>query len=551
MMGGILLGILASVIQLGIMVGIVVLVVKLVSGRDKTSTDSVGVLIRRFFVYLIMLSMLVLVAIGVAGLIDAALPASGEITEGSAAAARSIAFVIVGLPVYLGLALYTSRRIKADPNEQRSAGWAFYLTVALIGSLVTTMALAGSILSELSTGDGPERAIVIHAAIWAAVWVAHWWVAQRFEPRRNARIHLLLGSAAGLMWTFAGAIATATALLSTIYDSLLLESITKSGVDDLLRPAMILLVGFPVWWWYWLRHARTSQRTSLWLVYTLLLGVLGGVIAAISGAGIMLFSVLQWFLGDASGSAASHFDLLPGAIASLFIGGAAWAYHAHILGQREERTRGEVDRVYDYLLSGAGLAVAAAGVTTLIATALTGMSGRGATATESGDAVAIALTLLVIGVPLWWRYWSTIQRYRHAEATEELQSITRRIYIVGLFGVAAVVAVVSLIVIVFVLVEDILDGTFGASTADDSAIALALLVTAGGLAWYHFAVFREDRTDFEPKINETPVAPELPAVRTVERGSLERTLEALAESGQVRAMVRWREGGYVVEPLDE
>jgi hypothetical protein len=282
-------------------------------------------------------------------------------------------------------------------------------------------------------------------------------------------------------------------MFSIIYEGLFLESIAGGGIEDLLRPAMILVVGVPVWWWYWFRHTVNGERTPWWLAYTLLVGVMGGAIAAIVGAGMMLFSVLDWLLGDVSGSAAAHFDLLPGALAALLIGGGAWAYHAHVLGERDERSRGEVDRVYDYLLSAAGLVVAASGLTTLIAVVLMGISGAGSTVTESGDAVATALTLLFIGVPLWWRYWSTIQRYRRSDPAAELHSIPRRIYILGLFGIAAIVAVVSLIVIVFIVVEDALDGTFGANTLDGIAIALALLVTAGALALYHLSVFREDK----------------------------------------------------------
>jgi hypothetical protein len=99
----------------------------------------------------------------------------------------------------------------------------------------------------------------------------------------------------------------------------------------------------------------------------------------------------------------------------------------------------------------------------------------------------------LIGVPLWWRYWSTIQRYRRSDPAAELHSIPRRIYLLGSFGIAAIVAVVSLIVIVFIVVEDALDGTFGTNTLDSTAIAMALLVTAGALALYHLSVFREDR----------------------------------------------------------
>ena len=125
-MGELLIGILGGLVQLGIMGGIVFLIVKAVSGHKKTSTESAGVHIRRFFVYLLMLAMLILVGLGIAGLIDAVLPTAGVITDSSAAAARSISFVVVGLPIYSGLALYTARRLASDPNEKRSAGWAFY-----------------------------------------------------------------------------------------------------------------------------------------------------------------------------------------------------------------------------------------------------------------------------------------------------------------------------------------------------------------------------------------------------------------------------------------
>ncbi len=117
-MGWLLLGILSTLIQIGVIVGIVVLVVRMVSGRNKATSEGVGVLIRRVFVYAIMLVMLVLVGIGVAGLIQAAWPGFNELTDSATQTAISIAFVIVGLPVYAGLALYTKRLLRDDPQEQ-------------------------------------------------------------------------------------------------------------------------------------------------------------------------------------------------------------------------------------------------------------------------------------------------------------------------------------------------------------------------------------------------------------------------------------------------
>jgi hypothetical protein len=575
-MGGLLVGILASLIQLGVLVGIVVLIVKAASGRGKASTESVGTLIRRFFVYTIMLVMLTVVGIGIAGLIEAALPTAGEITNSSAAAARSIAFVIVGLPVFAGLAFYTSRKLKTDRNERVSIGWAFYITVALIGSLLATMSLVGALLAELVNADGYDRTLGINAIVWSSVWIAHWWVAQKYEPRAHGQIQLLLGSATGLIWSFVGAIATMMAMLAAIYDSILLDTIAGGGVEDLLRPATILLVGVPVWWWYWIRHTRDSQRTPLWLAYTLLIGVMGGAITAIVGTGIIVFSLLDWLLGDVSASAAAHFDALPGAVAVLLVGGGAWAYHARILGEREERPRGEVDRVYDYLLSAAGLVVAASGLATLISVALMGFSDARSTATESGDAIATAFTLLLIGLPLWRRYWATIQRCRESDPAGELHSVTRRIYLVGLFGVAAVVAVVSLIVIVFIVVEDALEGTLGANTLNDTAIAIALLVTAGALAWYHLAVFREDR-DVSPdapsyavedvlliSATDTPLAQQIKdriganvrSVTVVPGGATAETLEQALETLESETrrhilVIHDGEGGYDVMAIDD
>ena len=551
-MGGLLIGILASLIQLGIMVGIVVLVVKAVGGRDKTSTEGVGVMIRRVFVYLIMLSMLILAAIGIGGLIDAALPETSEITGNSADAARSIAFVIVGLPVFAGLALYTARQLRSDTNEQQSIGWAFYLTVASIGSLIATMSLVGAMLSDIASGDPPGRTVVIHGVIWAGVWTAHWWVFQRFVPR-NPQIHILAGSAIALVWAFTGAIASAAAVVSTIYDKAFFTSIAGGGIEHLARPAVILVVGLPVWWWYWIRHGRLAERTSMWHAYTLLLGVLGGVATAVTGAAMVLFSILTWFLGDVSEAAAAHFEVLGDAVAALVVGGFVWAYHAHVLGDREDRVRDEVDRVYDYLVASAGLVVAASGVATLIAAALKGVAGLDSVTTNSGNILPTALTLLAVGVPLWWRYWSTAQRYRRSAPGDELGSISRRIYIVGLFGIAGVVAVISLIVVVFIVVEDMLDGAIGSVTVDDIAIAFALLATAVALAWYHFAVFREDRDEMQSmeRAPEEPSSDDNVRGDVIPSGSLEDAVTTAIGEGQTYVTITRVEDGYRIVSTDD
>ncbi|MCL1588180.1 MAG: DUF5671 domain-containing protein, partial [Actinomycetia bacterium] len=365
------LGIFGSFIPLLILGGIVFGVVKLMSKHDKETGEGAGVAIRRFFQYGVMLAMLVLTSFGVAGLIDAVASAGSRITVDATGTALSIAFVFVGLPVFVGLGIYTAHRLKIDPREQQSMGWAIYLTIVLFGSLVTVMSLTGAFLAELLDDGDIDRTITVYAVVWAVVWVGHWWAAQNRGDPQRLQAQMLLGSAAGLFAIFFGIAAGTTAVLTQIYDRLFQTSIVDAGIEPFAAPFIILVVGIPVWWWYWFRHGRHLNHGGLWLTYVLLLGVLGGAIAVIVGTGFVIFGVLEWFLGDpGTTSPASHFDFLPVAIGFMATGSASWLYHARLLGDRGDRRRTEVDRVYDYLLSGAGLVVAASGIATLITVSL-------------------------------------------------------------------------------------------------------------------------------------------------------------------------------------
>ena len=100
--------------------------------------------------------------------------------------------------------IFTKRRLDTDPAEQRSLGWAFYLTAALIGSLVTTMSVTTAFLGEWLADGDLDRALLISALLWGGVWAGHWWIAQRAADPDRMQIHLLLGSAAGLVAVLVG-----------------------------------------------------------------------------------------------------------------------------------------------------------------------------------------------------------------------------------------------------------------------------------------------------------------------------------------------------------
>ena len=566
------ISIVASLVQLAIFVGLIVFVVKLITKKGSSSAEGSGVSIRRFFQYSIMLVMLGVAAFGIIGIIDAVASAGSTVTRDTAAIARSIAFVVVGLPVFCGLALYTRRLLKATPEESRSLGWLGYLTVALIGSLIFVMSFSIAFIGELLTDGDFETLSFISMLVWAGIWFAHWTISDRTAEQGRMQFHLLAGSAAGLATLTIGAGVAISAALGEIYDAVLPVTAVGSDAELIGRGVVLFVIGALVWFFYWVDHARGTDRSMLWLIYVLLVGVLGGVITAVVGAGTLLFGVLDWLIGDVGSTAARvHFAFTPGAVAALIVGAGSWGYHRFVLGNRTGEDRTEVERVYDYLLSGAGLLVAAGGFATLVTVGLDAL-GSQPIASSGGSVSAVAITLLVIGVPLWWRHWSSIRRFRVSQPQEEVSSITRRVYLFVLFGATGLVAVISMIILVFIVVEDLLEGELGSATINSIAVPVSLILTAGAVAWYHFAVFREDRaivphTDL-PALQEIVVigsnedvaaitdgtSARVRALRaygeTVEAATLDDVLTALGAETHARVVVVTEDGRYRVVPLE-
>ncbi len=483
-----------GLLPLLVLIGIVVLVVRLASGQDEATGESAGVAVRRIFQYLVMLVTLVLSSVGLAGLFSEATMSAQQITRDTAAVARSISFLVVGLPAFIALAFYTRRRLREDPAEVRSAGWAVYLTLVLFGSLVATVALLITLFGDLLVGDGIDGTVLVNTVIWGTVWAAHWWIAERDGYAPDLWFEHILGSFVGLATMLvSGAIAVANVLI-VVYDEVFDVAAVGPSAEQIVRPLVACLVGAVVWVWYWLRAALGDERTILWVAYVLFAGVLSGVVMVVSGIATAVFSVMEWILADPSGTAAAHFEIIPAALGVAAVGAATWGYHRFVLDSGPARARTDIDRLYDYLLGAAGLAVTAGGITTLFTYALWAIVGTEITGSDR-SVIAVALTLLAVGAPLWGIYWARAQRERTRHGSDEAQSTTRRIYLFVVLGVSALVALVSLIVLVYLLVQSILDGTVGAEMLDDMAVPIALLATAGAVAWYHFTVVRHDRAE--------------------------------------------------------
>ena len=480
-----------------LLVGVIIWIVH-TQRQGATASGRAVPSLRRALQYAGLFASLTAASIGVGNLLTAAFTRAaiaGDLTE---QVALGLSLTLVGGPVWLLLWRSVQANLRRDPTERASGGWGLYLVAVMTGSLivaVVNLVRLGTMLLQVEAfTPGPLAAALVALPVWGA----HLWLQRHPALSPTSRLPalgVLAGSTVGLV-TLAVGVGT---ILGTTLDAFygLLPDATMVGGDTtpLLVGVVVAVVAAPVWWWHWLHQGVRASRDTLWHAYVLLVAILGGLVTAVTAAGIVLGTSLQWLIGEpAAARATAHFLSVPTATAAGLVGVSIWRYHRTVLDAAAAGLRTEPERVYNYLAAGVGLVTGAAGATIAVAAAIQVLvPGTLAIAAGGRNTLATALTLLIVGVPVWWAFWHRVQRHVAEEVEGERSSPSRRVYLFLLFGATGLTAVVSLSVILFMVFRDVLDGALAVTVLHDLRIAIGLVLTAGGLSAYHWAVHREDR----------------------------------------------------------
>ena len=487
------LGLLSGLLTLAVPVLLIVWAVRHAghrTGAPRADAHSV----RRFFQYLLLYGLLIVATSGVSDLLGLPLQEQSLAGDDSSLLARALTFVVFGLPMFVLLAVWSRRHLESDPDEARSLGWAFYATIAPLTAVVVAMTTLQGVAATALAGHGADWPGLVHGAVWVAVWLAHLTVSGRMLDESRRQGQLVLGALIGLGTSISGLVA----LLAAAVAALVLEPSTTSLVSDpraLTDAAATVGVGVPVWIVYWERRFSRARRTSLWFAYVLPIGVGGSSVLAVVGASLTVYQVLVWTVGDPGGaSAVQHFSGTPAAGACVVVGLLSWWYHRHVLVAAAPG-RTEVTRVYEYLMSGVALSAAAVGVALVVVALVDALlPARVAIGAAVTNPLLAAVTLLVVGGPLWWAYWSHIGRVARAAGSVELESPSRRVYLVVLFGIGGIAAVVSVLVAAFLVIQAVLQSGVDAAVVRDLKVPVAVLLTTAVVSGYHGAVYRDDRS---------------------------------------------------------
>jgi hypothetical protein len=451
--------------------------------------------VRGFFQYAVTYGLLIVVATGVSGLLGWLVPGGRVIVSDAAELARNLSFTVVGGPLLALMLLWTRRRLAKDPGEAQSPALGFFVMAATLTALGVGLAALNTVLAWAIGGPGDRidaaRALP-QLLVWGGVWLALWRVHMTYSTPNITRVHHIIGS-------------LVTGIISVVGLAFLVGQLLKRaagiggdalldyGTSSLAGILPVVIVGLLGWSVYWLWTGSRQEQDTLWLAYVLLAGVGAGFVMVVASASTVLYRLLVWWLGDPSSSDARiHFSGTPTAIGVAAAGTLWWAHHRSFLGERKQRN--EVVRVYEYLMSGISLVAAAVGLSIVVVAAIEALV-RGSLLTRSGavNTLLAATTLLAVGAPLWWWFWSRVQQSVAHDREHELASPTRRIYLYVLFGVGGIAAIVSLLVAVYQLFNDIISGVLGGSTVRDMRFALGVLVSTALIAAYHRSVFRHER----------------------------------------------------------
>ena len=499
--------------------------------------------LRRLILYVLLFALVVISASGLQGLLERLFRTASTDVAGLA---LSLAFTLIGGPLALLLWWFVWRRLD-DEAERTAAGWGLYLTGMYAVSLITATTSLLDLASSFIGAQGSQwPAPLANGLVWAAIWVWHRWTWK--HPRKPSShledVRAVVGFVFGLLLGAGAAIAALSALLDIAIRGFTAAASLEPWWFDVLRSVLWAAGGAFVWWWHWFHEGGRRFRTGLVDVTIIAVGIFVAGITALGGLGVALFVLLRLAF-DRTDPLTALLEPLAPAISAAVIGAVIWRYHRTASFRRSTQTR----RASLLVTSAVALATAASGVgvvvNALLAAAVSPLAG-GATRTL----LLGGISSLAVGGPVWWLAWKP----RHQPERADQIPPGRRVYLVAFFGVSAVVALITLLVIGYRLFEFLLSDVTAGSVLDRIRAPLGLLVAAGLVAGYHFALWRHDRTLLAAAaparkrvIEHITLVSGYPAA-AVDPEALARGIAAAARGAKVTTWLRADDGGPAPTP---
>jgi hypothetical protein len=314
----------------------------------------------------------------------------------------------------------------------------------------------------------------------------------------------------------------------------------------------LLITGVPLLLYHWnsiqaAAAVSSEERRSQLRLVVLYLISLAGVIGVIAAGGRVLGSLILWVSGEVNtlgGFLRDSSEELAAAIAL----GAMWWYYGRVLRRElaalpDLPQREGLARLYDYVLAFLGLAVAYAGMFTLVEFVgkVLFESSLNNNSESLRETLSSGLSALLVGVPLWLVPWREMQREvegrggpASGKGGRARRSVIRKAYLYLVLFLLIIAAMVFSGRLLYMLLNALLaqpesDLGYGVTT-----MALTLMATAGLLV-YHLRVLREDGRTAQQEQGNLHAA--FPTLILVEESESPRSADERGFANQVVEML--------------
>ncbi|MSQ31723.1 MAG: hypothetical protein EXR59_00575 [Dehalococcoidia bacterium] len=481
------------------------------SAEDDEPDEGIGSL-RRFFYYGLALVALSVAASGLtvllAVILDAIFGDDVIVSNDRGRLALGLSLTVVGAPIWGFIWMQLQRVVREQPVEARSFGRKFYFYFVMgVTALIAAVSLVLVLRWTMNTRDFSAFSLAL-PVVMIGIWVLHWKVQSVDPPGRGLALFVRPLYVYSTSIYSLGMFSTGIGLvlfryLIDAHDSTFESTLVGIGGMDFwprqVREGFAFAIVSCTWWiLHWFVFAKSDREPGLRQVYLNIVTVLGGTITVSTALIFLVFRVIEWVFGAPDGEAAlGHFRVIPGVIAGLVVGGALWGYHAAVIHAEASERRGwyfSARRAYEYLAAGVGLGILAGGLVTVTGVALGVILPEGANVVNSDSwwksPLALGISLVVVGGLLWGMFWSRLQHAVGEHPEEERERLSRRVFIYGVFCIAALIALVDLSGLLFVFLRDLMGGNLNVETFQETKWFIAALFTAGLISVYFGLLLR-------------------------------------------------------------
>ncbi|MBN2076505.1 MAG: hypothetical protein JW762_13230 [Dehalococcoidales bacterium] len=400
------------------------------------------------------------------------------------------------------------REVSGDNTEAGSAIRKLYLnlvlTVTAITGLVNFFMTLQWILSGVKIDDFPSSAISL-VLVTSCLWFYHRSVEEREgQPSPAAktlrRWYTYILVAVGLSWLTNGIvqILNASSFYLPVWGSHTMRGSLWGNV--LSENICWIVTGAITWWYFWFRVAKNDYQSVLRQVYLYLMTITGSTVAGLAAL-ITIFYKLLYLAFDGSTGDDLYFRFLGWTIPTMIVAAAVWFYHRKIVEEEAEQlgvNRFSPRRLYLYLMGFIGLGTMVSGIVFLLGVVFDRLFDAFSTtrifsAGWWGEQLSISLALMLVGVPIWIYYWRNIMHTVEEGGVTERGARSRRIFLYAVLGFSIIAAVSTLVIIVYQVINGILQGDFGTEFLRNIIWSLSGFLAALPVLVYHWRVLREDQ----------------------------------------------------------